>query len=126
MNLTSQVRKIALTAGVVTLATGAAIAGTAVSASAAVAHTFKICAYGNYTAYGEVPQQGGFSTELASPGQCKYIPLENGSTYAKVWGLYNTHPNVQFYVGTAHFSASTGWSGAAEGTTTSPWLRNFG
>jgi hypothetical protein len=27
---------------------------------------------------------------------------------------------------TAHFSASTGWSGSTEGTTTSPVLRNFG
>jgi hypothetical protein len=125
MSFTSHVKKVALTAGAVTLVTGAAIAGTAVSASAAVPHTFKICAYGNYTAVGQVPQQGGEETYLAYPGQCQSIGLSDGTTYAKVWGFYNTHPDVQFYVGTAHFSASKGWSGAAEGPTTSPWLRNF-
>ena len=105
---------------------GCGIAVSAVPASAAVPHTFKICAYGNYTAYGVVPQQGGRSTQLASPGQCQQISLANGSTYADVYGLWNTHPEDSFYVGTAHFSAGTGWTGGTEGTTTAPALANFG
>jgi hypothetical protein len=104
---------------------GCGIAASAVPASAAVPHTFKICAYGNYTAYGVIPQQGA-STLLASPGQCQQVPLASGSTYANVYGLWNTHPQDSFYVGTAHFSAGTGWTGGAEGTTTAPTLVNFG
>ncbi|MEV0406002.1 hypothetical protein [Actinoallomurus sp. NPDC050550] len=105
---------------------GAGIAVSAVPASAAVSNTFKICAKGNYAAYGVIPQQGYAATFLAYPGTCRSIGLGGGTTYAKVYGVYNTHPDVSFYVGTAHFSASTGWTGGAEGTTTSPYLVNFG
>jgi hypothetical protein len=105
---------------------GCGIAASAVPASAAVPHTFKLCAYGNYTAYGQIPQQGNVTTLLVTPGNCQSISLAGGTTYAKVYGLWNTHPQDSFYVGTAHFSADTGWSGSAEGTTTSPYLRNFG
>jgi hypothetical protein len=125
MSVTAQIRKVTLAVGAVTLVTGAAIAGTAVSASAAIAQTFKICAYGNYAVQGEIPQQEGRATFKAYPGHCRSIELLKGDTYAKVWGFYNTHNNVRFSVGIAHFSASKGWSGAAEGKTTSHSLHKF-
>ncbi|MGW0792715.1 hypothetical protein ACWD04_31985 [Streptomyces sp. NPDC002911] len=121
MSVISKIKKAAVTAGAVGL-----VAMTAGSASAAVPNTFKVCAYGNYTAVGELPQQGGFSTYLIRPGTCEQIPLASGTTYGKVYGFYNNNPSVKFYVGTANFTASKGWSGSAEGSTTSPWLRNFG
>jgi hypothetical protein len=124
MSIYSQLRKVSLAAGAVILVTGAAIAGTAASASAA-AHTFKICAYGNYTAYAAIPQQGGIATRLASPGHCQSIGINKGTTYAKVWGRHNSGSHAKFYVGEAHFSASKGWSGAADGTTTRHSLHKF-
>lgn len=126
MSVVSKVKKAAVAAGVVSSLAGALLAGTAGSAAAAVPNTFKVCAYGNYTAVGEIPQQGNVRTILIRPGQCAQIPLAGGTTYGNVYGFYNTHPDVQFYVGTASFNSWTGWSGSAEGTTTSPTLRNFG
>jgi hypothetical protein len=125
MSALSKVKKTAVAAGAVTLLAGAAVAGTAGTASAAVPHTFKVCAYGNYYAYADIPQQGGFATYVINPGQCQQIPIAAGSTYGNVWGFYNTHPDQKFYVGTAGFNSTTGWTGAAEGTTTSPYLVNF-
>jgi hypothetical protein len=124
MSVTSQVRNFTLAAGAVTLVTGAAIAGTAVSASAAVPHKFKLCAYGNYEAFGIVEPSDLQTVDIPS-GECASVPIGDGSTYAKVWGKYNTNHKVHFYVGTAHFSESKGWSGAAQGTTTNPSLRDF-
>ena len=121
----SKMKKAAVAAGSVALVAGAVVAGTAGTASAAVPHTFKVCAYGNYAAQAELPQQGGLSTYVISPGQCQQLPIADGSTYGKVWGYYNNNPDVRFYVGTAHFNSSTGWTGGAEGTTTSPYLVDF-
>ncbi|MFF5858375.1 hypothetical protein ACFY8B_22545 [Streptomyces sp. NPDC012751] len=127
MKLTSKAaRKASLAIGAVSCLAGAVLAGTAGPASAATAHTFKVCAYGNYTAYATLPQQGGISTVLIAPGKCEQLPLSSGSTYGKVYGVYNTNPGKSFYVGTAHFNSSTGWTGAAKGTTTSPYLANLG
>jgi hypothetical protein len=123
MSFISQVRKIALAAGAVTLATGAAIAGTAAAASAAAPHKLKICAYGNYWAFAQLP--GGRESFLAAPGHCASIGLVSGVSSAKIYGLYNSGNHAKFSVGTAHFSASKGWSGAAEGKTTSHFLRQF-
>jgi hypothetical protein len=125
MSFISKVRKATLAAGAVTLATGAAVAGTAAAASAATPHKLKICAYGNYAAYAEIPQQGGAASFLAFPGHCESIGLVNGTSSAKIYGLYNSGNYAKFYVGTAHFSASKGWFGAAEGKTTSHYLRKF-
>jgi hypothetical protein len=55
------VKKVAVAAGAASLLAGALVVGTASSASAAVPYTFKVCAYGNYAAYGEIPQQGGYT-----------------------------------------------------------------
>ncbi|MGW4995934.1 hypothetical protein ACWEQ3_51905 [Streptomyces mirabilis] len=126
MNVISKAKKAALTAGAVTLLAGAAVTLSAGSASAHVPGTFKVCAKGNYTAYADIPQQGGIATYEIFPGQCQQIPIADGSTYGDVWGFYNTHPDQKFYVGTAHFNAATGWTGGAEGTTTNPYLVNFG
>ncbi|GGS99997.1 hypothetical protein [Streptomyces cinerochromogenes] len=127
MKLTSKAaRKASLAIGAVSCLTGAVLAGTAGPASAATAHTFKVCAYGNYTAYATLPQQGGISTTLISPGTCGQLPLVSGSTYGKVYGVYNTNPDKSFYVGTAHFTASKGWTGAAKGTTTNHYLVDLG
>jgi hypothetical protein len=126
MTFSAKAKRTATAAAAVTLLAGAAVAATSGSASAAVPYTFKVCAYGNYTAYADIPQQGDFATELIAPGQCKQIPIASGSTYGNVWGYYNTNPGQRFYVGTATFGASTGWTGGAEGTTTSPYLVNFG
>jgi hypothetical protein len=123
MSFISQVRKVALAAGAVTLLTGAAIAGTAGAASAAAPHTLKICAYGNYKAFAQL--SGGWQSLVESRGQCESISLANGTSSAKIYGLYNSGNHAKFYVGTAHFSASKGWSGAAEGKTTSRHLRKF-
>jgi hypothetical protein len=125
MRVMSKVKRFAVAAGAASLLAGAAVAVTAGSAEAAVPHTFKVCAYGNYTAQADIPQQGGFSTYLIQPGQCQQIPIVAGSTYGNVWGFYNTHPDQRFYVGTATFNSATGWTGGAEGTTTSPYLVNF-
>jgi hypothetical protein len=123
MRFISQVRKITLAAGAVTLATGAAIAGTAGAASAATPHTLKICAYGNYWAFAQLP--GGREGFPAAPGHCKSIGVGSGISSAEIYGLYNSGNHGKFYVGTAHFSASKGWSGAAEGKTTSHSLLKF-
>ncbi|WP_333771536.1 hypothetical protein [Streptomyces sp. IBSBF 2435] len=125
MSALSRVKQVAVAAGAITLLAGVVVAGTARSASAAVPHTFKVCAYGNYTAQADIPQQGGFATYLIFPGQCQQIPIAEGSTYGDVWGFYNTNPDQKFYVGTAGFNSATGWTGGAEGTTTSPYLVNF-
>ncbi|WP_225826408.1 hypothetical protein [Streptomyces naphthomycinicus] len=119
-------RRASLAVGAVSCLTGAVLAGTAGPASAATAHTFKVCASGNYTAYATLPQQGDISTVLIPPGKCGQLPLSSGSTYGKVWGVYNTNPGKSFYVGTAHFTASKGWTGAAKGTTASHYLVNLG
>ncbi|MEU3519931.1 hypothetical protein ABZ770_32450 [Streptomyces sp. NPDC006654] len=121
----SKVKRAAVTAGAATLLAGAAVAGSAGSASAAVPHTFKVCAYGNYSAYADIPQQNGLATFVIAPGRCEQIPIADGSTYGNVWGLWNNNPSERFYVGTATFDAATGWTGAAEGSTTSPTLVNF-
>ncbi|MEU3862034.1 hypothetical protein AB0F03_32515 [Streptomyces sp. NPDC028722] len=126
MQFTSKARKAALTLGAVSCLTAGTVAATAGPAAAATAHTFKVCAQGNYSAYGELPQQGGFSTVLITPGKCATLPLAAGTTYAKVRGVYNTNPSKSFYVGTAHFTASKGYTGAAKGTATSPYLVNLG
>ncbi|MFB0619411.1 hypothetical protein [Streptomyces sp. AGS-58] len=119
-------RRACLAIGAVSCMTGAVLAGTAGPASAATAHTFKVCAYGNYTAYATIPQQGDISTVLIAPGKCGQLPIVSGSTYGKVWGVYNTNPDKSFYVGTAHFTASKGWTGAAKGTASSRYLVNLG
>ncbi|MFF5536240.1 hypothetical protein ACFY71_27800 [Streptomyces cinerochromogenes] len=127
MKFTSKTaRRASLAVAAVSCLTGAVLAGTAGPASAATAHTFKVCAYGNYTAYATIPQQGDIATTLIAPGTCGQLPLASGSTYGKVWGVYNTHPDKSFYVGTAHFTASKGWTGAAKGSTTGPYLVNLG
>jgi hypothetical protein len=122
MSFIAQVRKVTLAAGAVTLATGAAIAGTAAAASAATPHTLKICAYGNYFAFAHLPNGHEVG---AVPGHCRSISLGNEVRSATIWGIYNSGNHAKFYVGTAHFSASKGWSGAAEGKTTSHYLRKF-
>jgi hypothetical protein len=124
MKLTTKALKTALAIGAVASLTAVAVAGTAGSASAATSHTLKVCASGNYTAYAEIPQQGGITTTLIAPGKCGQLSLSNGTTYAKVRGLKNNNPNKEFYVGTAHFSASKGWSGAAKGTSANPSLKS--
>jgi hypothetical protein len=121
MSFISRTRKATLATGAVTLATGAAIAGTAGAASAATPHHLKICAYGNYYAVAHLP--GGHEAG-ATPGHCQSISLGNDISSASIWGVYNTN-GYRFYVGTVHFSASKGWSGAAEGKTTNHYLRKF-
>jgi guanyl-specific ribonuclease Sa len=125
VKLTSKVRQAAVAVGAVSWLTGALVAGTAGSASAAAAHTFTVCAQGNYTAYADLPQQGGIATTLIRPGQCADLYISSGSTYGNVWGIYNNNPNAKFHVGTAHFTASKGWKGAAKGTTNNPYLVNL-
>ncbi|MFE6894618.1 hypothetical protein [Streptomyces sp. NPDC057694] len=124
MGVATKVKKAAVAAGTVTLLAGAAVAGTTASASAAVPHTFKVCAYGNYSAMADIPQQGGLATFVIKPGKCEEIPIADGSTYGNVWGFYNVS-GEKFYVGTAGFNAATGWTGGAKGSTTSPYLENF-
>ncbi|MET8946761.1 hypothetical protein ABZX30_25145 [Streptomyces sp. NPDC004542] len=126
MQFTSKAGKAALALGAVSCLTTGAVAATAAPAAAATAHTFKVCAQGNYTAYGELPQQGGIATVLVAPGKCATLSLASGTTYAKVRGVYNTDPSKSFYVGTAHFTASKGYKGAAKGTTKNPTLVNLG
>jgi hypothetical protein len=124
MSITSQVKKAALAAGAVTLVTGAAIAGTQAAASAAVAHTFKICAWGDYHVFAASTQQKG--EVLVAPGHCGSFSLDRSTTYVKVTAQYGPSPLDTFYVGAARFKASKGWSGAAEGTISHHWLRDFG
>jgi hypothetical protein len=125
MRVMSKVKRAAVAVGAASLLAGAAVAVTAGSAEAAVPNTFKVCADGNYSAQADIPQQGSRSTLVINPGQCRQIPIVSGITYGNVWGFYNTHPDQRFYVGTATFNPSTGWTGGAEGTTTSPTLVNF-
>lgn len=110
---------LAMTAGIVAVS--------AMPSQAAVAHTAKICAEGNYHAYLSIPQQGGITTYDTAPGQCNQIPVANGTTYVNVWGIYNNAPyGRKFYVGTWGVNPSRGVTLGAEGTTTSPWIRDFG
>jgi hypothetical protein len=119
----SQVRKVTLAAGAVTLVTGAAIAGTAISASAAIPHTFKICAWGDYYAFAfSEPQTG---EVLVAPGHCASFSLGRSTTSAIVTGRKSSNLSEAFKLGTVHFKASKGWSGAAEGSNSHHWLRDF-
>ncbi|MGW0925154.1 hypothetical protein ACWD3J_39895 [Streptomyces sp. NPDC002755] len=124
MSVKTKVKKAAGAAAATSLLTVGMLAGTAGSAAAA-SNTVTVCAYGNYTIYATVPQQGYAATTLIYPGQCGSIGVADSTYYANVWGLYNTHPDVRFYVGTAHFSGSAGWFGHASGTTTAPELINL-
>jgi hypothetical protein len=94
------------------------------SAAADTAGEFKVCAYGDYAAYVDIPQQGGFSSYIAFPGTCEEIPIASGTTYGNVYGIWNTNPN-SFYIATVGLSASTGYTVAAEGTTASPYSEHL-
>ena len=107
------------------LASAALVTGVVASATPAQArqpHTLKLCGKGNYATYAEIPQQGGVATVIAFPNTCTQIYSADGTTYAKVWGIWNTHPQDRFYVGTVHFDGAAGWTGGSGGTTTSPHL----
>jgi guanyl-specific ribonuclease Sa len=125
MRVMSKVKRAAVAVGAASLLAGAAVAVTAGSAEAAVPHTFKVCADGGYTIQIDLPQENDFGTTAITAGECGQLSLASGITYGNVWGFYNTHPDQRFYVGTATFNSSTGWTGGAEGTTTSPTLVNF-
>ncbi|MFF5408444.1 hypothetical protein ACFY8K_37035 [Streptomyces misionensis] len=57
-----------------------------------------------------------------SQGACVTVPVDSSTSYAKVWGYWNTAPTEKFYVGTGHFNGADGGFGYAEGATTDPYL----
>ncbi len=95
---------------------GAVLSTTPASAAAKLT----LCSYGNYSAYATLPQQGGFATYTVAPGHCSSINVSGSTTYAKVYGLWNTHPNDSFFIVTAHFDGAQGVDIYVSGTTTDP------
>lgn len=106
--------------------TGVAVGVSVGSADADVAGQFKVCAYGNYAAYVQIPQQGGIQSFIAPQGTCTEVSIAPGTTYGNVYGIWNTDPDQSFYIGTVGLDAGTGYTAAAEGTTTSPYLVHLG
>jgi hypothetical protein len=112
---------VALSAGLIAVAGGPAAAAT-------TAHQFTICATGNYTAYAVLPNrnmQTGFVTNnLKNVANCATISdLKNiHSDHVIVKGIWNTHPDSSFVVGTFSFDDDEGGGADAGGSTTAPRL----
>jgi hypothetical protein len=126
MNPTQSMRRRSLRG----LAVAGALAGVAIglsvgSAAADTAGEFKVCAYGNYAAYVQIPQQGDIESFIAFPGTREEIGITPGTTYGNVYGIWNTNPDQSFYIGSVGLDSSTGYTVGAEGTTTSPYLVHF-
>lgn len=103
------------------LATGLSVGG----AAADTPGEFKVCAEGNYAAFVQLPQQGGFESFVAFPGTCEEIGIAPGTTYGNVYGIWNTHPDQSFLIATVGLSASTGYTAGAENVTTAPCIEHF-
>ncbi len=110
---------------------GAVLGASMVSASASTIpyQHVEVCAQGNYTAYAQFPSGlGGFETTLIPPGTCWYesVPAVGGATGwqpINVYGIWNTHPDQSFYIGTEWYNADVSGIGiGAERVTTSPYL----
>jgi hypothetical protein len=108
---------------------GAAIVGGTASASASTipgGHV-QICAQGNYTAYIVFPDRGGLSSTLVPQGHCWWDYMGGNSWEPiNVYGVWNTHPDQSFYIGTEWYDGAVSGIGiGAEGVTTSPWLETW-
>jgi hypothetical protein len=108
---------------------GAVIVGgtAAASASTIPGGHVQICAQGNYTAYIVFPYRGGFSSTLVPQGQCWWDYMGGNSWEPiNVYGIWNTHPDQSFYIGTEWYDGAVSGIGiGAEGVTTSPYLETW-
>lgn len=126
LNLTADGSRRTLRGLAVAGVTAAVATGLSVSSAAAdTAGEFKVCAYGNYAAYVEIPQQGGAESFIAFQGECQELGIASGTTYGNVYGIWNTHPDQSFLIATVGLNPSTGYTAGAEGTTTSPYIVHF-
>ncbi|MGW7674591.1 hypothetical protein ACWGJX_47525 [Streptomyces sp. NPDC054775] len=85
-------------------------------------NTVQFCADGNYRAEFQLPQQG--TTVEVPQGSCSgIIHLGSSTTYAKVYGFWNTHPDQKFWVDQAQgLRDSDTVDVVAAGVTTQPVL----
>lgn len=83
-------------------------------------NSVEICAFGNYRAEIQLPQQG--TTVDVAEGSCSgVIHLGSGTSYANVYGFWNTHPDQKFWVGSVGNIRAIGTvEVAAGGVTTAP------
>jgi hypothetical protein len=119
-------KRAAIAVGATSLISGIAIAGTAAAASASTIGVgqVQICAQGNYAAYIVFPRRGGYTSTIVPQGQC-WIKTMGGvkSEPIEVYGVWNTHPDQSFYIGTEWYDgADSGIGIGAEGVSTSPYL----
>ena len=126
MKISGKLKRAAVAATAAGVLSGVVIAGTAAAASASTipGGTVQICAQGNYTAYIVFPYRGGFASTLVPRGQC-WINYMGGNSWEpiKVYGVWNTHPDQSFYIGTEWYDGAVSGIGiGAEGSTTSPYL----
>ncbi|MFG2883083.1 hypothetical protein ACGFYV_12410 [Streptomyces sp. NPDC048297] len=119
MKTPQTLKRTAVALGLATASVGLML-GNAGSASAASAYQLTLCSQGNYSAYADVPQQGG-STVLVAPGHCTTIGLSGNTTYANVRGKWNTN-NGTFYIDTVPIKAYKGVQINTYGVTTGPYL----
>ncbi|MGW7673248.1 hypothetical protein ACWGJX_40080 [Streptomyces sp. NPDC054775] len=83
-------------------------------------NTVELCAFGNYRAEIQLPQQG--TTVDVPQGSCSgEIHLGAGTTVANIYGFWNTHPDQKFWVGQVNnLRAISTVEISAGGATTSP------
>ncbi len=111
------------TAGVLSAAVITASAGAA-SASTLPKGRVQLCSQGNYTAYLKFPYRGGLESYAVPRGKCwNHYMGGNRWEPIKVYGVWNSHPNQSFYIGTKWYDGAVSGIGiGAEGSTTKPYL----
>lgn len=106
------------------LASALVLASAGSSAAATGSGTFTLCAAGNYTAYAVFTDRGDIATTLIPAGQCwsESTFRDHANDHYTVYGLYNTHPNDSFTVGSSSFNDNSGGNAQARGTAAAPVL----
>ena len=91
------------------LATALSVAGVTAFAAAAPASAdagtngwYELCSTGTYASYATWPSRGGFSSFVASPGQC--VPIYMDGTQTDIYGLYPG--GSSFYIGSDWYQAN--------------------
>ena len=125
MKVSGKLKRIAAAMGAVGVLSGTVIA---VSVGPASASTIpkgyvQLCAQGNYRAYITFPHRKIQSFKV-KPNTCwKEYMGGNRSEPIKVYGIWNTHPRKNFYIGTEKYDGAVSGIGiGAEGVTTKPFL----
>jgi hypothetical protein len=119
-------KSAAVAAGGVVIVSALAFTTAGSAAAATTANQFTLCATGNYAAYVTFPDRGKASSFVAEAGTCQTVKTTGDtSEHITVFGLYNTHPDVHFTVGSFVYNDAVGGGADAAGTTTAPKLERW-